>query len=150
MLFISFRFSFYSALRAQIINEPTHLPPHSVYITSRHHTTIPYQVLEDTVDNVHRIMASQADLKAACETIEAYQNELDADLSSLAANLDLEMEALQLQVRYMCVVYCGVLCCIVLLCMQVFVWGWLSVPSMHESITHTHTLTSTVHNQLNH
>jgi hypothetical protein len=36
------------------------------------------QTLEVTVDNVHRIMASQADLKAACETIEAYQNELDA------------------------------------------------------------------------
>lgn len=47
---------------------------------------------------MHRIMASQSDLKAACETIEAYQAELDADLASLSENLDLELEALQLQV----------------------------------------------------
>jgi hypothetical protein len=40
------------------------------------------QTLEVTVDNVHRIMSSQADLKAACETIEAYQNELDAGRES--------------------------------------------------------------------
>jgi hypothetical protein len=51
------------------------------------------------VDNVHRIMASQSDLKAACETIEAYQAELDNDLAALSENLDLELEALQLQVR---------------------------------------------------
>jgi hypothetical protein len=57
------------------------------------------QALEDTVDNVHRIMASQSDLKAACETIEAYQAELDNDLAALSENLDLELEALQLQVR---------------------------------------------------
>lgn len=50
------------------------------------------------MDNVHRIMASQGDLKTACDTIEAYQNELDNDLASLAENLDLELEALQLQV----------------------------------------------------
>jgi hypothetical protein len=49
------------------------------------------------VDNVHRIMASQSDLKAACETIEAYQAELDNDLAALSENL--ELEALQLQVR---------------------------------------------------
>lgn len=56
------------------------------------------QTLEDTVDSVHRIMASQGDLKSACETIEAYQSELDGDLTALAENLDLELEALQLQV----------------------------------------------------
>jgi hypothetical protein len=43
-------------------------------------------------------MASQSDLKAACETIEAYQAELDNDLAALSENLDLELEALQLQV----------------------------------------------------
>lgn len=58
----------------------------------------PFQALEDTVDNVHRIMSSQGDLKQACDTIEAYQAELDADLSALSENLDLELEALQLQV----------------------------------------------------
>ena len=50
------------------------------------------------MDNVHRIMASQSDLKAACETIEAYQSELENDLNSLSNNLDLELEALQIQV----------------------------------------------------
>jgi hypothetical protein len=43
-------------------------------------------------------MASQADLKAACETIEAYQAELEGDLAALTENLDLELEALRLQV----------------------------------------------------
>jgi len=57
------------------------------------------QALEDTVDNVHRIMSSQGDLKQACDTIEAYQAELDADLAALSENLDLELEALQLQVQ---------------------------------------------------
>jgi peptidoglycan hydrolase CwlO-like protein len=57
------------------------------------------------VDNVHRIMASQSDLKAACETIEAYQAELDNDLAALSENLDLELEALQLQVRALCAVF---------------------------------------------
>jgi len=55
------------------------------------------KALEDTVDNVHRIMSSQSDLKQACDTIEAYQAELDADLAALSENLDLELEALQLQ-----------------------------------------------------
>ena len=50
------------------------------------------------MDNVHRIMSSQSDLKQACDTIEAYQAELDADLAALSENLDLELEALQLQV----------------------------------------------------
>lgn len=62
------------------------------------------------MDNVHRIMASQGDLKTACDTIEAYQNELDNDLASLAENLDLELEALQLQVRRVCVCLCGFTC----------------------------------------
>ena len=43
-------------------------------------------------------MSSQSDLKQACDTIEAYQAELDADLAALSENLDLELEALQLQV----------------------------------------------------
>ncbi len=59
------------------------------------------------MDNVHRIMSSQSDLKQACDTIEAYQAELDADLAALSENLDLELEALQLQVCNMCVV-CGI------------------------------------------
>ncbi len=50
------------------------------------------------MDNVHRIMASQGDLKLACESIEAYQNDLDADLMNLSANLDQEIESLQTQV----------------------------------------------------
>jgi hypothetical protein len=43
-------------------------------------------------------MASQGDLKLACESIEAYQNDLDADLMNLSANLDQEIESLQTQV----------------------------------------------------
>lgn len=43
-------------------------------------------------------MTFHSDLKSACDTIEAYQAELDGDLSALAENLDLELEALQLQV----------------------------------------------------
>ncbi|KAJ1438193.1 hypothetical protein B484DRAFT_392444 [Ochromonadaceae sp. CCMP2298] len=54
------------------------------------------RTLEQAVDNVHRIMAGQADLKAACETIEAYQSELDRDLQSLDAGLEAELEAAQL------------------------------------------------------
>lgn len=48
---------------------------------------------------MHRILASQSDLKAACDTIEAYQAELENDLGDLSANLDMEIEALQLQVK---------------------------------------------------
>ena len=47
-------------------------------------------------------MASQADLKAACETIEAYQAELDSDLLNLSENLDLELDDLKQQVVYWC------------------------------------------------
>ena len=43
-------------------------------------------------------LRAHSDLKSACDTIEAYQAELDGDLSALAENLDLELEALQLQV----------------------------------------------------
>lgn len=55
------------------------------------------KTLEETVDNVHRIMASQSDLKAACESVETYQNEMEVDLNKLSADLDQEIEALQLQ-----------------------------------------------------
>jgi hypothetical protein len=54
--------------------------------------------LEETVDNVHRLLSCQGDLKSACDTIEAYQDELEADLDNLDTNLALELEALDLQV----------------------------------------------------
>jgi hypothetical protein len=56
------------------------------------------QTLEETVDNVHRLLSCQGDLKSACDTIEAYQDELEADLDNLDTNLALELEALDLQV----------------------------------------------------
>lgn len=58
------------------------------------------KTLEATVDNVHRIMAHQSELKTACDTIEAYQNELDADIESMSNALNAELEELQLQVRF--------------------------------------------------
>ncbi|RYG58483.1 hypothetical protein EON64_21275, partial [archaeon] len=55
------------------------------------------KTLESVVDNVYRIVATQSDLKQACESIEAYQSDLEADLSSLSNALDVELESLQLQ-----------------------------------------------------
>lgn len=48
---------------------------------------------------MHRIMASQNDLRVACESIEAYQSDLDADLVNLSACLDQDIEKLHVQVR---------------------------------------------------
>eukprot|EP01036_Dinobryon_divergens_P024620 gene24621-33088_t len=42
-------------------------------------------------------MATQQDLKSSFESIEAYQNDLEAELSTLSTDLDLEIEKLQLQ-----------------------------------------------------
>jgi chromosome segregation ATPase len=53
--------------------------------------------LEDIVEGVHKLMATQQDLKSSFESIEAYQNDLDAELSTLSTDLDLEIEKLQLQ-----------------------------------------------------
>lgn len=51
------------------------------------------------MDNVHKIMISQSDLKSACESVEAFQQNLEADLENLSENLDRELENLQLQVK---------------------------------------------------
>jgi nuclear pore complex protein Nup62 len=53
--------------------------------------------LEDIVDNVHRVMAGQNDLRTACESIEAYQSDLENELINLSTDLELEIEKLQLQ-----------------------------------------------------
>jgi hypothetical protein len=42
-------------------------------------------------------MATHADLRQACESIEAYQIDLEADLANLSSTLDVELESLQLQ-----------------------------------------------------
>jgi ABC-type transporter Mla subunit MlaD len=42
-------------------------------------------------------MISQSDLKSACESVEAFQQNLEADLENLSENLDRELENLQLQ-----------------------------------------------------
>lgn len=55
------------------------------------------KTLEVAVENVHRIMATHSDLKQACESIEAYQSDLEADLQNLSSTLDVELESLQLQ-----------------------------------------------------
>jgi membrane-associated HD superfamily phosphohydrolase len=55
------------------------------------------KILESVVDNVHKIMISQSDLKSACESVEAFQQNLEADLENLSENLDRELENLQLQ-----------------------------------------------------
>lgn len=53
--------------------------------------------LETMVDDVHRIMSAQADLKASCDTIEAYQAELENDLNNLNSSLDVELDDLDTQ-----------------------------------------------------
>eukprot|EP01039_Chlorochromonas_danica_P004865 gene4865-5333_t len=55
------------------------------------------KTLENVVENVHRIMATHSDLKQACETIEAYQVDLEADIQNLSNTLEMELSALQLQ-----------------------------------------------------
>lgn len=61
------------------------------------------KLLEGTVDSVHKMMISQNDLHAACESIEGFQQNLEVDLDNLSALLDREMENLQLKVRGICV-----------------------------------------------
>ena len=53
--------------------------------------------LETMVDDVHRIMSAQADLKTSCDTIEAYQAELENDLNNLNSSLDAELDDLDTQ-----------------------------------------------------
>lgn len=53
--------------------------------------------LEGVVEGVHKLMAGQQDLKSACESIEAYQSDLEVELGNILADLDLEIEKLQLQ-----------------------------------------------------
>jgi nuclear pore complex protein Nup62 len=53
--------------------------------------------LEDIVESVHRVMACQQDLNVACESIEAYQSDLETELTNLSADLDQEIEKLQTQ-----------------------------------------------------
>lgn len=53
--------------------------------------------LETMVDDVHRIMSAQADLKTSCDTIEAYQSELENDLNNLNSSLDAELDDLDAQ-----------------------------------------------------
>lgn len=53
--------------------------------------------LETMVDDVHRIMSAQADLKTSCDTIEAYQVELENDLNNLNSSLDAELDDLDTQ-----------------------------------------------------
>jgi hypothetical protein len=55
-------------------------------------------MLESVVDNVHKIMINQNDLKSACDSIEVFQQNLESDLENLSENLDREIENLQLQV----------------------------------------------------
>lgn len=55
------------------------------------------KTLENVVENVHRIMASHSDLKQACETIEAYQVDLEADIQNLSNTLEMDLATLQLQ-----------------------------------------------------
>jgi len=53
--------------------------------------------LETMVDDVHRIMSAQTDLKTSCDTIEAYQMELENDLNNLSSSLDAELDDLDTQ-----------------------------------------------------
>lgn len=53
--------------------------------------------LETMVDDVHRIMSAQTDLKTSCDTIEAYQAELENDLNNLNSSLDAELDDLDAQ-----------------------------------------------------
>ena len=53
--------------------------------------------LEDIVEGVHKLMATQQDLKSSIDSIEAYQNDLETELSNLSEDLDLEIEKMQLQ-----------------------------------------------------
>lgn len=55
------------------------------------------KTLESVVDDVHRIMSTHADLKQACDSIESYQNDLEADLQSLSTSIDKEITELELQ-----------------------------------------------------